>query len=335
MHQLVPADVLLMAKNILFIGSSDVGDFTHLYHYLYQFSRQYPHIKVHFAYDNKLRSASVERSTTDPHASLHDWLITCPFLTATYVLQGNVFTARAVIKELRAQQFSVVISLATQRSDYWVRLARKISPTGFVAGLRSPVSWYDYRARYRYNSAQVTCALTQAPAQQELTGAFTELFNVRVVDTGIPVPRPWVICGKLLLLKWGIDKKSKQFGKLLFINGFADTAQNNLTLDRVLDLISRLRGDDGYGDVSFVVYVVPSQAKKVRAFFSQHSPNNVFLLVADHNFFLLPAVLRLCDAVVSVDSALLQVARACDVPVIKHERHESLDLCVREIGCKF
>ncbi len=156
---------------------------------------------------------------------------------------------------------------------------------------------------------------------------FEQLFGVEVAPAGrfpfITVPNKWIVFAKLRFLKWGIDKNSKKFGRVIFINPYAKTPKRSWPLESVAALIRLLKQQDTWGDVAFVVNIVPEEFKKGQKVFNKHSLGNTFLFTADHNFFQLPAVMTLCDLIISVETSIMHFASALHVPVIALMRQKN------------
>jgi ADP-heptose:LPS heptosyltransferase len=70
-----------------------------------------------------------------------------------------------------------------------------------------------------------------------------------------------------------------------------------------------------WGDVGFVVNVVPEELARARELFAGAGLERTHLFSAEDNFFQLPAVLSLCELIISVETAVMHLANAVHVPV--------------------
>ena len=127
------------------------------------------------------------------------------------------------------------------------------------------------------------------------------------------IPKKWVIYAKLRFMKWGINKKNQDFGRVFFINPFDDDCNCVCPLKNLFNAIITLKQQDEWGDVTCILHTSPQKFYEVKRFFADHSVNNLFLLSADYDFFQIPAILSLCDAVFSVDGLCVDLASALNV----------------------
>ncbi len=329
---LIPAAVLDKADKILIIGHFALGDFTYLQNYFYQIAEQYPHLKIHVWVDEVRRSWRFWQWKHLKKYALYDWLEACPFIEKIYKETYSPIGNQRCIKQAQREEYPIVVSLSTIRHHRYARLARRISPRGFVAALRPSLKWYEPFKKWSFGlcNASLPIKETTQPNQHisdRYALWFEHLFGLVVPAAKrypfISIPNEWIAYAKLLFLKWGIDKQTKPFGRVMFINPFAKNPKRSWPLERVLELIVALCRKDEYGDVSFVVNTVPEELARVRAFFSKHSLNHTFLFSAEANFFQLPAVLSLCDVIVSVETSIMHFASALHVPVVALMRQKN------------
>lgn len=326
MHQqLVPPEILQKADKILFVTHLALGDFTYLQNDLKAFAEQYPHIKIHIWVDEVRRTRCFWRWKNLQKYALYDWLNNCPFVAKVYHQTYSPALLKASIKTARQEQYPVVVSIATLRPHQYARLARKITPQGFVAGMRNSIKFFNIFQRLAYRKLDVSLnpRLYSAPGRHisEMYALwFYDLFGLEISEQQrfpfINIPSRWVSFAKLRFLKWGIDKQSKRWGRVIFINPYAKTEKRSWSLENVVELIHSIKRTDEWGDVSFIVNVVPEAWNNAHKFFDKNSTTNVFLFSADHNFFQLPAIIQLCDLVISVETSIMHFANALHVPVI-------------------
>lgn len=68
---------------------------------------------------------------------------------------------------------------------------------------------------------------------------------------------------------------------------------------------------------AYVLNTVPEKWTETKAILERRSDaSNVFLFSASDNFFQLPAILDQCDLIVSVETAVMHLANAVQVPVL-------------------
>ncbi len=331
-NNLIPKAVLAKADKILVIGHFALGDFTYLQNYFRALAEQYPHLKIHLWVDEVRRTSRFWQWPALKKYALYDWLESCPFIEKIYKETYSPLGLHRCIKQAKNEAYDVVVSVGTLRPHRYARLARRIAPHGFVAALKPALQWHEPIKKWSFGLCNAVLPIQETIIKgQHITDRyalwFERLFGITVPVAGrfpfIDIPNEWLAYAKLLFLKWGIGKANKKFGRVIFINPFAKNHKRSWPLEHVLELIIALCRKDEYGDVSFVVNAVPEELTRVRAFFSKHSLNNTFLFSAEANFFQLPAVLSLCDLIVSVETSIMHFASALHVPVVALMRQKN------------
>jgi ADP-heptose:LPS heptosyltransferase len=110
---------------------------------------------------------------------------------------------------------------------------------------------------------------------------------------------------------------------VVFLNAYSKTVERSWPLERMIELIKAMRAQAAWRDAGFVVNVVPEELERARALFARYPLEHTRLFSAEDNFFQLPAVLSLCDLVISVETAVMHLANAVHVPVIALMRQKT------------
>lgn len=326
MQQLVPPQVLASVDKVLFITHLAIGDFAYWQNYFVAFSQQYPHIKIDVWVDEVRRTRCFWRWKSLKNYSLYDWLETCPFINKVYRATYSPYSYKKSIHAAQQERYSLVISFATLRSYRYAKLARLISPRGFVAGITAKTKFFQLRQKRAYKKMDATLLMQDVVKQPgiHITDIYAQIMELLlgvVVEPGarapfVALPRKWITFAKLRFLKWGIDKRSNAFGKVFFINAFAKGNKRCWPLPKVFALMTELKQRDQWRDINFVVNVSPEELSSAQKFFNKHSVNDMYLFSAQHNFFQLPAVISICDAVISVETSVMHLASALKIPVV-------------------
>ena len=325
MSQLVPQHLLESVDKILFITHLAIGDFTYWQNYFLAFAKKYPHIKIDIWIDEVRRTRCFWRWNSLQKYALYDWLKACPFVNKVYDETYSHRTFNKSIRSAQGERYKLVISLTTLRSYKYASLARRISPNGFIAGLIKKTSFLCFMQRFAYKKldAKLFCDSSKI-AGAHITDSYAQWMEqffgiVLSKNEQIPfvlIPRQWLIFAKLRFLKWGIDKKSKEFSKVFFINAFAKCRKRCWPLKSMLTLMLTLKQQDQWEDVCFVINVPPEEIKYVQNYFNKHSINGMYIFSAQNNFFQLPAIISICDIVISVETSVMHLANALNVPVL-------------------
>ncbi|MCV2354048.1 lipopolysaccharide heptosyltransferase family protein [Paucibacter sp. B2R-40] len=330
--QLVPSDLLAKSKKILFITHLALGDYTYLQNFFQAFAKHFPHIEVHIWVDELRRSSKPADWVHLKKYALYDWLAACPFVAKTYDKTYSPALYQQSIQEARQQQYPLVVSLATLRPHLYAALAREISPSGFVVGMKHEPGLLALHRHWAYRKLDAALnpdARTQAG--QHITGIYNGWFNSYfgmdlAAEERFPfldVPPKWLIASQQQLLQWGFTATSDKPVRPVFINPFAKNNKRCWPLSRVVELIQAMRKLPAWANTCFVVNVVPEQMTQVRAYFATQGLERVQLFSAEENFFQLPAMLSQCSLIISVETAVMHLANAVHIPVIALMRQKN------------
>lgn len=326
--QSVPADILQRSNKILFIAHLALGDFAYLQNCFQAFAKAYPHLEIHLWVDELQRTADSSRWEYLKKQALYDWLASCPFFSKVYSRTYSPALYQESIKEAAQQDYPVVVSLATLRPHQYARLARTISPRGFVAGIRGPVgllTLHRYLAYHRLDASIPTYAGGKSRHISDVhANWFYQFFGVRITEESrfpfVRIPEEWTQYAKEKLEEWGFLPRS---GKLIFINPYAKTKKRCWPLDRVVELIKAMSARNEWRDACFIVNATPQEVALAKKVFDSYALERTRLFSAEENFFQLPAILKECDLIVSVESAVMHLANAVHVPVVALMRQKN------------
>jgi ADP-heptose:LPS heptosyltransferase len=332
-QNLIPHECLKNPGRVLFITHLALGDFTYLQTYLRAFAQEYPHVAIDIWVDEIRRTRCFWRWNSLKNYALYQWLDTCPFISRVYNQTYSFSRYKKSIQEAQEQHYSLVISLCTLRSDRYARMARIISPSGFIVGITHDYKYYNIIKHWRYKKldAHIPYNYARDCVGRHITDVYAHWFTLLCGLTISPehrrpvilIPREWITYAKLKFMKWGIDKRNNEFSRVVFINPFAKDKKRSWTLTAVKDLLMALKRDDEWGDVSVIINVEPRYYTQVKRYFDRHSIRNLYVITAKHHFFQLPALVSLCDLVISVETSVMHFASALGIPVIALMRRKS------------
>ena len=83
-----------------------------------------------------------------------------------------------------------------------------------------------------------------------------------------------------------------------------------------VELIKTMRQQPEWRDAVFLVNALPDKIPETRALVRAGGQERVHVFSANDNFFQLPAVLRRCGLIISVETATMHLANAVRVPVV-------------------
>jgi ADP-heptose:LPS heptosyltransferase len=328
---LIAPELLQRADRILFVAHLALGDFTYLQACFRAFARAYPHIRLHLWVDERRRT---RKSSAWAHLKkyvLYDWLAECPYIEKVYDQTYSPALFKMSVREAQAQDYPIVVSLATLQRHRYAVLARRISPHGFVVGQKKRVRRYDLPKRLCYR--KLDAFIPAYPADPGLhisdiyAGWFAQLFGMDIPPAArypvLEIGERWRRYALDQFADWGFRGGDAAPRKVVFLNAFSKTVERSWPLERMIELIGAMRAEAAWRDAGFVVNVVPEEMERARALFGPHAPEQTRLFSAEENFFQLPAVLSLCDLAITVETAVMHLANAVHVPVIALMRQKT------------
>jgi ADP-heptose:LPS heptosyltransferase len=327
---LIPAELLNRSDKILFVAHLALGDYTYLQNCFEAFARAYPHIKMHLWVDEVRRTSDPKQWPHLKSNVLYDWLASCKFFDKVYDRTYSPELYQDSIRQARHEHYPIVVSIGTLRPQFYARLARALSPDGFVVGMKKRVKLHQLHHHLAYRQLDATLNPdvlhpVKAPHISDVHAEwFHDLFGLEISPAErlpfVHIPEEWKLDARDRLAGWGFGQRR---GKLIFINPFAKTHKRCWPVERVAELIVAMRRQPEWRDACFIVNAVPQELDNVRAILGRHRLERVQLFSAKRNFFELPAMLAECDLIVSVETAVMHLANAVHVPVIALMRQKT------------
>jgi len=327
--QLIPAELLRTSKKILFVAHLAIGDFTYMQNCFRDFAQHYPHIRMHLWVDETRRTNDASQWEGLSKYVLYDWIKSSGMFDKIYDKTYSPALFQESIREAQNEQYPIVVSFAVLRRHLYAKLARRLSPTGFVVAQKKRVFILDIRKHLAYRKLDASILAYRSDQQRHnhisaiYAGWFQQLFGFHISKERrfpfVDIPAYWLQRARATLTAADIPADRK----LIFLNAFSKSDERNWPLERMLELSNRMRSIDAWKDVHFIINVVPEKMPQARKLFaSEHAERN-YLFSADENFFQLPAILSLCSLIISVETSVIHLANAVHVPVIALMRQTS------------
>ncbi len=334
-QSLIPASLLQKSDKILFVAHLALGDFTYLQNCFRALAQAYPHLKIHLWVDEVRRTRRKADWEHLKKYSLYDWLAEVRYFDKVYDQTWSPALYRQSIREAQAQRYPIVVSLAVLRRHLYAKLAREISPEGFVVGQKKRVRLLDIRKHLIYRRLDAHIPAYSADTQREqhiseiYAGWFSQLFGIQITAAErfpfVDIPSRWISYARTQFVDWGWqpDRERRLAERVIFLNAYSKSADRSWPLERVIELGHALRRNSVWKDARFIINVVPERLSEAREMFARQPLEYAHLFSADENFFQLPAILALCDLVISVETAVMHLANAVHVPVIALMRQKN------------
>jgi ADP-heptose:LPS heptosyltransferase len=325
---LVPPELLASGGKILFIAHLALGDYTYLQNFFRAFAHAHPGLKIDLWVDEVRRTSNSEEWKFLEKYALYDWVASCPFFGKIYRRTYSPQLFRESIAEAQREQYPVVVSIATLRPHFYAALAREISPNGFIAGMKPKAKLTQLHHLPAYRKLDAAIA-PHAANQLEphitdtYAGWFKQLFGLDLPGAArhpfVDIPAAWLQAARQQLQQWGFPEGAK----LVFINPYAKTPKRCWPLDKVAALIKEMAAQEAWRDACFIVNAVPEELARARAAIEHQRLARTQLFSAEENFFQLPAMLKQCSLIISVETAVMHLANAVGVPVIALMRQKN------------
>lgn len=329
--QLISQDRLAKADKILFIAHLAIGDFTYLQNCFKAFAQAYPHIRIDLWIDEVRRTDDQAKWGYLKNYALYDWAENCPFFTKVYRRTYSPALLEESIEEARVQNYPLVVSLATLRPQQYARLARRCGPDAWVVGMRRKPRWFAPSDLFAYRRLDASFAPFHSFPGYHITDEYADWFrqlagvemSVQQRFPFIDIPVQWQEDARRQLQDWGFADGKEGAAPLVFINPFAKTKKRCWPVARVAELISALQAEGRWRDAHFIINATPQEIEQARQEIADRLPPRTVWFSADRNFYQLPAVLQCCDLVVSVETAVMHLANAVQVPVVALMRRKN------------
>jgi heptosyltransferase III len=117
---------------------------------------------------------------------------------------------------------------------------------------------------------------------------------------------------KLSLTQFGIASDHK----IVFLNYFAKDIKRCWEMNKIIELIKDLKQDSHFSNASFVINSWPDKKEWIKLVVKNNFLQNVHVFSAQKSFFELPAIMSLCDLVISVDTSIIHLAYALNKPLV-------------------
>lgn len=327
---LIPAARLASADRILFIAHLALGDFTYLQNDFRAFAQAYPHLRIDLWIDEVRRTDNPAHWPHLKNYVLYDWAAGCGLFGRVYRDTYSPALFEQSVSTAQQEQYPIVVSLATLRPHRYAALARRIAPRGFVTGVRAHNSWFLPHHLLAYHKLDASLAehMVSPTNPQHISSVYADMF-ARLAGVSVPpatrfpfvdIPDRWLAGAAAQLAAWGVNPV---LNRLVFINPYAKTRKRCWPLQRVSELIRAMQSLPQWKTASFIINAVPQELAEARRFFQEHGSPRTELFSAEENFYQLPAMLSQCSLIISVETAVMHLANAVQVPVIALMRQKN------------
>ncbi len=310
MDQLIPKELLEKSSKILFIDGIAIGDFSYLHNCFKALSEQYPNLKIDLWVDEYRGKSCLFRWKSKKHDIVYEWLESCSFFNKIYKNVGAWWNMPGFFKQLRQENYSIIVCALNARPKRTARFAKIIAPQSFIVTSTDSIN-----------------TLKIAFIRDFFTYQFEKIFGINIPDSqkklSFNIDKKWIDDARAKFLTWGIKEKQD---KIIFLNSFAKIENRCWDIDSVIDLIKKIKQEELFSSetcsseacskLSFIINALPEKRELIEDIVKCNSLKHVHVFTASKSFFELPSIISLCDLVISVDTSVIHLANALNIPLV-------------------
>lgn len=297
-----------------------IGDFVYQGAFLKAFKEQNPHIELDIWIDDcrdKPKAWHADRNKT-----LCQWLNDESYINHVYPIVKTKDERHDFIKQANQENYDVIFFIATTRSERYAQIARKISKSASITGLKtaplkSPIkSWWYFRSLDSFYLENQEQQKTQDHITDLYQARFEKLVGLHVDKNQraleISPEKKYLLSAEYFLseLKASNNNSGQQ---TIFINHLSTTSKRDLPWEQVKALILRIA--EFSSKFNFIINSAPSQGDEIKAAIANDKQLKVLPIKtfsASEHFYELPAMIKCCDYVISVETAIMHLAASVD-----------------------
>lgn len=303
---------------VLFIVHLAIGDFTYMQNCFYQLKKAYPELKIDLFIQDVRMTEDETKWESLKNYILYEWLETTGLFNQLYYAYSPQVYA-ASIEACKKAHYPYVISLGDMRSQNYSRLAREIAQDKVAIGIDIDThifSFADKKALKTLDFRIKNLNDKSAHISEKFAFWFQQLADLKLDQEArypfINIPEQFnqEAIGFLASKGW------KTAEPVVFINIFAKGEERCWTLEEAKKLIDLLQTRVDYKDAIFLLNTLPEDQPKLEAFIATNTLKNTFTFSATKSFFELPAILKQCSLIVTVDTSIMHLATFSEAKLI-------------------
>lgn len=301
-----------------------IGDFVYQGAFLKAFKEQNPHIELDIWIDDS--RAKPKAWHVDRNKTLCQWLNDESYINQIYPIVKTQNERNEFIKKAQVQNYDVIFFIATTRSESYAKIARKISKAATITGIKSAPfkspfkSWWHFRALDSF--------YFEDSKQHKNHNHITDLYQTRFqkligLDVAESKRALEIIPEKKYLLsaQYALSELKSAYGlvntQTIFINHLSTTYKRDYQWAQVKELLVQLSALNN--KLSFIINSSPAQLENIDKLINDDIQLNklpIKTFSAIGHFYELPAMIKSCDFVISVETAIMHLASSVGTPQI-------------------
>lgn len=303
----------------LFIVHLAIGDYTYMQRCFEKLKAVYPHLQIDLFIQDHRRTTDVSKWKHLDNYILYEWLESSQLFGKIYKTYSPQLLETA-IKEAKAEHYPLVISLGDLRSQNYSALAKEIAQDQIAVGIDIETTIFHLNHRRDLNKLDIRITDLVDKSQhisQKFAHWFEQIadlqFQPEELYPEIAIPHKWQEKIDLQLQLW---KPANLITPTVFINIYAKGEERCWKPEQALALIKKMQETSRYQDALYILNIPPEAESELKKLITEHQLENSHTFCANESFFELPALLKRCDLIITVDTSIMHLACISDAVLI-------------------
>lgn len=297
------------SKKTLFIVHLAIGDFTYMQNCFLKFKEQYPNLKIDlFIQDIRMTSDESKWEHLKSYI-LCDWLKqTSIFHKILHAYSPQEYDR--AIQELKKEKYDITITLGDLRSQNYSLLAREIAQENTAVGVKIKTSPFSsHRKTLKLLDLQLEDNQDKSIHISQKFAYWFRQMGVSIKDNElfpkINIPKEQQNFTNQLISNWD---NQQSLTSIVFINIYAKGEERCWPKQSAFSLINEMQQLDQYKNSLYILNCPPEKTEELSHSIISNNLKNTHTFCAVNSFFELPALLKKCDIIITVDTSIMHLA---------------------------
>ncbi|WP_105255821.1 glycosyltransferase family 9 protein [Pseudoalteromonas sp. T1lg75] len=311
-NPLIGAAQLQQAKRILYMSHLALGDYVYQGVFLQQLAATYPHLEIDVWFDDCREQRKSWHGGRNQ--ILGQWLESEPNISHIYANPDSEQQRQQQIQDAQQRHYDLVFFIATTRSERFCHYARLIAGDGCAVGA------YALNAVQRWQHKEAIAAL-DASIKVSKSTRFDHIseFYRHHFHALVAMDSPARAFQQLRVPQLYLDalQNSDELDNFVFINHLSTTEKRDWQLAQVFECIATLH--QAQPTLRFVINATNEQVTQLQHQVQSNNQLrdiNISTFSAKRHFYELPAMISRARLVISVETAIMHLAAALNVPAL-------------------
>lgn len=301
---------LPFTDKVLFIVHLAIGDFVYLQNCFKKLKDRYPDLKVDLFIQDVRMTDDADKWEGLKNYILYEWVQESALFNKIYYGYSPKTHAESM-ETCKQENYPFVISLGDLRSQNYSLLAKEIAQNNLALGINIKTHLFSFSAKKALQALDFRIRdLTDKSAHisQKFAYWFEQFADITFSQDDrypfINIPPKWDKATDQMLLShdWHFEQP------IVFINIFAKGEERCWSLSEASSLIKKLQQKEAYSQALFILNALPEDIPHINTHIQQESLRSTIVFSAQNSFFELPALLKKCDLIITVDTSIMHLA---------------------------